>query len=128
MVKSSRGTKHPEQKLIGKADSNPHSGKAIASKVMSNNRSASAASHRLVTEVRSSITSARPLSLSMERRAGSRESAVRSDSKTSNRLASSQNRENGRSGVQVSSVGYLVFVSIWLGAFPVCFDVLFSSN
>ncbi|KAG1328209.1 protein WVD2-like 7 [Cocos nucifera] len=104
-VRSSRGAKHPGQKLIGKADSNAHSGKAIASKVTSNHGSASVSSHRSVAEVCSSITSARPFSRSMERRSGTgiRESAVRSDSKTSNRLASSQNRENGRSSVQGGS-------------------------
>ncbi|XP_038990026.1 uncharacterized protein LOC103719493 [Phoenix dactylifera] len=100
VVKSSRGAEHPGQKLIGKADSNPHSGKAIASKGTGNNTSASVASRRSVTEVRSSITSAPPFSLSLERRSGIRESAVRSESKTSNRLASLQNRENGGSSVQ----------------------------
>ncbi|XP_073112221.1 uncharacterized protein [Elaeis guineensis] len=103
VVQSSRGAKHPGQKLIGKADGRLHSDKAIASKVTGNHRSASVASRRSVTEVCSSITSARPFSLSMERRSGIREGAVRLDSKTSSRLASSQSRENGGSSVQGGS-------------------------
>lgn len=111
VVKLSRGDKHSQQKLIGRADSSPHSGKAGANKVTSNSKSASVDLHGSVTEVCSNITSAHPFSLSMERRSGHRGSAVRLDSKTPNRLASSQNQANGGSNVQVSSVGIYRFVS-----------------
>lgn len=100
-VESSRGAKHPRQKPTGKADSSLHSGKATANKVASNKRPASVATHGSVADVCS--TRARPFTLSMERRSSGRESTVRLDSKTSNRLASSQNHANGRSSVQGSS-------------------------
>nr|XP_010927849.1 protein WVD2-like 7 isoform X1 [Elaeis guineensis]XP_010927850.1 protein WVD2-like 7 isoform X1 [Elaeis guineensis]XP_029121860.1 protein WVD2-like 7 isoform X1 [Elaeis guineensis] len=103
VVKLSRGDKHSQQKLIGKADSSLHSGKATANEVASNNKSASVALHGSVTEVCSNITNARPFSLAMERRSGNRESAVRLDSKTPSSFASSRNQANCGSSVQGGS-------------------------